>query len=92
MSRVNKKIVGYSDVLSVRPNHKISFMISCDKKIKYIYSKFVKLIQGDCNPDGPGFKEEKIIDYANYMAMFLLLAFFQKTINFLSPSKIQNSE
>jgi len=63
MNNKIKKIVGYSDVLSVRPNYKISFMISCDSKIKYIYSEFVKLIQGDCNPEGPGFKEEKILDY-----------------------------
>ena len=35
-----KKIVGYSDVLSVRPKDKISFMVSCDPKIKFISSAY----------------------------------------------------
>jgi len=60
---IEKKIVGYSDVLSVRPKDKISFMISCDPKIKFINSRFIKLIQGDTNPDGPGFKEEEVTEY-----------------------------
>ena len=63
MNGINKKIVGYSDVISLRPSEKISFMVSCDNKIKSIYSRFVKLIQGDCNPHGPGFKEEEILSY-----------------------------
>ena len=63
MNDINKKIVGYSDVISLRPSEKISFMVSCDNKIKSIYSRFVKLIQGDCNPHGPGFKEEEILSY-----------------------------
>ena len=41
---IEKKIVGYSDALSVRPKDKISFMISCDPKIKFINSRFVKYI------------------------------------------------
>mgnify|MGYP001260044583 CR=1 FL=1 len=60
MKNIKKKIVGYSNKISVRPQEKISFMISCDKKIKSIYSKFVKIIQGDCNPEGPGYKEELV--------------------------------
>ena len=43
MKNIKKKIVGYSNKISVRPLEKISFMISCDKKIKSIYSKFVKI-------------------------------------------------
>ena len=58
-----KKIVGYSDILSVRPKERISFMISCDPKIKSINSRFIKLIQGDTNPEGPGFKEEAVAEY-----------------------------
>ena len=38
-------------------------MISCDPKIKFISSRFIKLIQGDTNPDGPGFKEEEVTEY-----------------------------
>ena len=63
MKNIKKKIVGYSNKISVRPQEKISFMISCDKKIKSIYSKFVKIIQGDCNPEGPGYKEELVNSY-----------------------------
>ena len=63
MTKIEKKIVGYSDVMSLRPQEKISFMISSDHKIKSIYSRIVKLIQGDCNPKGPGFKEEELSDY-----------------------------
>lgn len=63
MKNIYKKIVGYSDEISVRPMEKISFMISCDKNLRSIYSKFVKIIQGDCNPDGPGYKEEQVSDY-----------------------------
>ena len=63
MTNINKKIVGYSDVMSLRPLEKISFMISCDAEVKSINSRVVKLIQGDCNPKGPGFKEEEISSY-----------------------------
>ena len=63
MTKIEKKIVGYSDVISLRPLEKISFMISSDRKIKSIYSRIVKLIQGDTNPKGPGFKEEELSDY-----------------------------
>ena len=63
MTNIYKKIVGYSNVMSLRPLEKISFMVSCDKKIKLINSRFVKLIQGDCNPEGPGFKEEEVLSY-----------------------------
>ena len=63
MKNINKKIVGYSNEISVRPKQKISFMVSCDKKIKSIYSNFVKIIQGDNNPEGPGYKDEKVNSY-----------------------------
>ena len=46
MTKIEKKIVGYSDVISLRPLEKISFMISSDRKIKSIYSRIVKLILG----------------------------------------------
>ncbi len=63
MKKFSKKIVGYSDQISVQPLENINFMVSCEPKIKIIYSKIVKLIHGDCNPDGPGYKDEEVKIY-----------------------------
>ena len=51
-------IIGYADKFSVRPNEEINFMISC--KSKSYNSTIVKLIHGDDNIKGPGFKEKII--------------------------------
>ena len=63
MKNLTKKIVGYSDKISVKSGEKITFMISCEKKIKVIYSNIIKLIHGDINPNGPGYKEEVLKNY-----------------------------
>jgi N,N-dimethylformamidase len=63
MKNVSKKIVGYSDQISIQPLEKINFMVSCESQIKIIYSKIVKLIHGDCNPSGPGYKDEQVKSY-----------------------------
>ena len=55
-------IVGYADKFSLRPNEEIKFMVSC--KSKSYTSTIVKLIHGDDNSKGPGFKE-KIIRQIN---------------------------
>jgi N,N-dimethylformamidase len=47
-------IVGYSDRLSVAPGDVIRFMVS-SKKPTY-EAAIVRLIYGDENPQGPGFK------------------------------------
>lgn len=49
-------IVGYTDRLSVRPGDLIKFMVSCVRP-KYS-AEIVRLIHGDTNPKGPGFKEQ----------------------------------
>lgn len=49
------KIVGYSDRLSVAPGEKIRFMVSCE--LPAYRADIVRLIHGDPNPRGPGFKE-----------------------------------
>ena len=38
MKKISKKIVGYSDQISVKPSEKINFMVSCEPQIKIIYS------------------------------------------------------
>ena len=52
------KIVGYTDRLSVAPDETIRFMVSSE--LPEYQADIVRLIHGDTNPDGPGFKEEVI--------------------------------
>ncbi|MCY4120843.1 MAG: LamG domain-containing protein, partial [Acidobacteria bacterium] len=48
-------IVGYADRLSVQPGETIRFMVSSEQP-EY-RADIVRLIHGDANPNGPGFKE-----------------------------------
>lgn len=52
------KVVGYSDELSVRPGDRVNFFVSCDAE-RY-HADIVKLVHGDTNPGGPGFKIEPV--------------------------------
>jgi N,N-dimethylformamidase len=52
------EVVGYSDRLSVAPGETIRFMVSCE--LPTYRADIVRLIHGDENPRGPGFKEELI--------------------------------
>ena len=51
-------VVGYSDRLSVQPGDTIRFMVSC--RMPTYTADIVRLIHGDTNPRGPGFKEELV--------------------------------
>ena len=51
-------IVGYADRFSVRAGDTIRFMVSC--KLPSYTADVVRLIHGDLNPEGPGFKEELV--------------------------------
>ena len=50
------KVVGYADRFSVAPGETIRFMVSCE--LPTYRADIVRLIHGDPNPRGPGFKEE----------------------------------
>ena len=50
-------IHGYADRLSVAPGEPIEFKVSCEEEGSY-RADIVRLIHGDTNPAGPGFKEE----------------------------------
>ena len=50
---------GYCDPLSVSPGETIRFYVSCDDAGEY-RADIVRLIHGDTNPKGPGFKEELV--------------------------------
>jgi N,N-dimethylformamidase beta subunit-like protein len=52
------RLLGYSDRLSVAPGGTIRFMVSCDHP-EYD-SRLVRLIHGDENPSGPGFKQVEV--------------------------------
>ena len=49
-------VVGYADRLSVQPGETIQFMVS--SRLPRYRANLVRLIHGDTNPKGPGFKEE----------------------------------
>ena len=49
------RLVGYSDEISVAPGETITFMVSADGVATY-RADIVRLIHGDANPAGPGFK------------------------------------
>ena len=51
-------IVGYADRYSVRAGDTIRFMVSC--KLPSYSADVVRLIHGDLNPEGPGFKEKLV--------------------------------
>src|SRR5438067_2317530 len=50
---------GYSDEIAVAPGERIRFMVSCTGAESY-RADIVRLIHGDTNPAGPGFKEELV--------------------------------
>lgn len=52
-------IHGYADRISVAPGERISFMVSCEGAEQY-RADIVRLINGDTNPGGPGFKEQLV--------------------------------
>lgn len=53
------RITGYSDRIYVRPGETIKFLVNCDG-LKSYRADIVRLINGDANPAGPGFKEKLI--------------------------------
>ncbi|GAA4998537.1 LamG domain-containing protein [Actinopolymorpha pittospori] len=48
------KVIGYSRQLSVRPGSDVDFFVSCDAES--YHADIVRLVHGDTNPEGPGFK------------------------------------
>ena len=52
------KVVGYGDRFSVAVGEKIRFMVSCTEDT--YKADVVRLIHGDTNPAGPGFKEKLV--------------------------------
>ena len=59
MEMVTKTVLGYTDKISVCPGETISFMVTSERGEKYDAS-IVRLIHGDSNPKGPGYKDEPV--------------------------------
>ena len=55
---ISLPLVGYTDRLGAAPGETITFHVSSDHA-RY-RSRLVRLIHGDTNPDGPGFKQIEI--------------------------------
>ena len=53
------RITGYSDKYSVHPGEKVKFYINSESNENYEV-QIVRLIHGDTNPEGPGYKEEEL--------------------------------
>ncbi|MYA02827.1 MAG: LamG domain-containing protein [Chloroflexi bacterium] len=55
---LEKKIAGYSDEISVAPGERIRFMVSCEPGVDRYRADIVRLISGDRQPEGPGYRDE----------------------------------
>ena len=58
MAATGMPLVGYGDRWSVQPGETIQFMVSAE--IPRYHARIVRLIHGDVNPAGPGFKERAV--------------------------------
>ena len=52
-----RKILGYSDEVSVAPGGHIRFMVSCGSGVERYRAEIVRMRSGDVQPGGPGLKE-----------------------------------
>ncbi len=58
------RVTGYTDKCSVRPGDEITFHVHSELEEPY-HADIVRLIHGDTNPAGPGFKEKLIRSASN---------------------------
>ncbi len=53
------RILAYADRLSVAPGESLEIKVSCDGLTRYD-AELVRVIQGDINPAGPGYREDPV--------------------------------
>ena len=53
------RITGYSDKYTAFPGEEIKFYVNAEKNENYEV-QIVRLIHGDTNPEGPGYKDEEV--------------------------------
>ena len=56
------ELIGYADPMVVHPGDSIQFMVSTE--FSEYEAKLVRLIHGDENPEGPGFKTEAVVGFS----------------------------
>jgi N,N-dimethylformamidase len=54
------RILGYCDRPSVAPGEELDFYVSCAEELDTYRADIVRLVHGDLDPVGPGFKEEVV--------------------------------
>jgi N,N-dimethylformamidase len=54
------RILGYCDRPNVRPGETLNFYVSCAEELETYQADIVKLVHGDLDPRGPGYKEETV--------------------------------
>ena len=57
---MSKKIIGYSDEISVEPGDEVRFMVSCDPSLERYRAEIVRVFCGDTQPGAPGMKERLV--------------------------------
>ena len=55
---MDKKIIGYADQVSVAPGERIRFMVSCEPGVTRYRADIVRLLSGDAQPGGPGYRDQ----------------------------------
>ena len=53
------RILGYTDRISAAPGECIQVMVSCEG-LEQFDANLIRVIQGDINPSGPGYREESV--------------------------------
>ncbi len=53
------KILGYTQEISVAPGEELACKVSAEENQRY-FARIVRLVNGDCNPEGPGFRVDPV--------------------------------
>ena len=64
------RIAGYADRFSVHPGEDVRFHVSSEHSEGY-QAEIVRLIHGDTNPAGPGYKEEGSVAKSGWLVTCL---------------------
>ena len=59
MGDAKVRILAYADRLSARPGEAVEIKVSCEGLNRY-EAELVRIIQGDINPQGPGYREDAV--------------------------------
>ena len=59
MGDARVRILAYADRLSGRPGEAVEIKVSCEGLNRY-EAELVRIIQGDINPQGPGYREDAV--------------------------------